>query len=91
MGESISEATIISWLKSVGDYVEAEEIIVEVATDKVDNDGGGNGDGVERGAVVAFECFVAGGVGEIGAALGAGEGAVDAGERSRVDGFGFGH
>lgn len=38
MGESISEATIISWLKSVGDYVEAEEIIVEVATDKVDND-----------------------------------------------------
>jgi len=24
------------------------------------NDGGGNGDGVERGAVVAFECFVAG-------------------------------
>ncbi len=38
MGESISEATIISWLKNVGDYVEAEETIVEVATDKVDND-----------------------------------------------------
>lgn len=38
MGESISEATIISWLKSVGDFVEAEEIILEVATDKVDND-----------------------------------------------------
>lgn len=38
MGESITEATIINWQKSVGDYVEAEEIIVEVATDKVDND-----------------------------------------------------
>jgi 2-oxoglutarate dehydrogenase E2 component (dihydrolipoamide succinyltransferase) len=38
MGESITEATIINWLKSVGDYVEVEETIVEVATDKVDND-----------------------------------------------------
>ena len=38
MGESISEATIISWLKNVGDFVNAEETIVEVATDKVDND-----------------------------------------------------
>ena len=38
MGESISEATIISWLKNVGDFVTAEETIVEVATDKVDSD-----------------------------------------------------
>jgi 2-oxoglutarate dehydrogenase E2 component (dihydrolipoamide succinyltransferase) len=38
MGESITEATIISWLKNVGDFVNAEETIVEVATDKVDND-----------------------------------------------------
>ncbi|MEO5776548.1 MAG: dihydrolipoamide acetyltransferase family protein [Flavobacterium sp.] len=38
MGESISEATIISWLKNVGDFVNAEETIVEVATDKVDSD-----------------------------------------------------
>ena len=38
MGESISEATIISWLKNVGDFVEAEETIIEVATDKVDSD-----------------------------------------------------
>jgi 2-oxoglutarate dehydrogenase E2 component (dihydrolipoamide succinyltransferase) len=38
MGESITEATIISWLKSVGDYIVADETIVEVATDKVDND-----------------------------------------------------
>jgi 2-oxoglutarate dehydrogenase E2 component (dihydrolipoamide succinyltransferase) len=38
MGESISEATIISWLKQVGDSVTAEEIILEVATDKVDSE-----------------------------------------------------
>lgn len=38
MGESISEATIINWLKNVGDTVDAEETILEVATDKVDSD-----------------------------------------------------
>ena len=38
MGESISEATVISWTKSPGDYISAEETFVEVATDKVDND-----------------------------------------------------
>ncbi len=38
MGESISEATIINWLKNVGDTVMAEETILEVATDKVDSD-----------------------------------------------------
>lgn len=38
MGESISEATIISWTKNVGDYIEAEETMLEVATDKVDSE-----------------------------------------------------
>jgi 2-oxoglutarate dehydrogenase E2 component (dihydrolipoamide succinyltransferase) len=38
MGESISEATIIHWLKNVGDTVDAEETILEVATDKVDSE-----------------------------------------------------
>ena len=38
MGESISEATIINWFKKVGDFVEAEETLVEVATDKVDSE-----------------------------------------------------
>lgn len=38
MGESMTEATIISWLKNVGDFVQAEETLVEVATDKVDSD-----------------------------------------------------
>ena len=38
MGESMTEATIISWLKNPGDPVEAEEIILEIATDKVDSE-----------------------------------------------------
>jgi len=38
MGESVSEATIISWTKEVGDHVELDETIVEIATDKVDSE-----------------------------------------------------
>jgi 2-oxoglutarate dehydrogenase E2 component (dihydrolipoamide succinyltransferase) len=38
MGESISEATVIRWLKNVGERVEKDEPIVEIATDKVDNE-----------------------------------------------------
>src|SRR5437762_13612289 len=36
MGESVTEGTILEWLKQVGDEVEADEGIVEVSTDKVD-------------------------------------------------------
>ncbi len=38
MGESVTEATITNWLKSVGDNVALDEPLVEVATDKVDNE-----------------------------------------------------
>jgi len=38
MGESIVEATVISWQKKVGDHIDIEEIVVEVATDKVDSE-----------------------------------------------------
>ncbi len=38
MGESVTEATLTSWLKDVGDSIEIDESIVEVATDKVDSD-----------------------------------------------------
>lgn len=38
MGESINEATVIRWLKNVGDKIEKDEPIVEIATDKVDNE-----------------------------------------------------
>jgi 2-oxoglutarate dehydrogenase E1 component len=36
MGESVTEGTILEWHKQVGDTIEADEIIVEVSTDKVD-------------------------------------------------------
>lgn len=38
MGESVTEATITNWLKNIGDTVEMDEPLVEVATDKVDNE-----------------------------------------------------
>ena len=38
MGESIAEATIISWLKSEGDSIEIDEAVLEIATDKVDSE-----------------------------------------------------
>ena len=38
MGESVAEATITSWLKEVGDSIELDEAILEIATDKVDSE-----------------------------------------------------
>ena len=38
MGESVTEATITNWLKQIGDQVVLDEPLVEVATDKVDNE-----------------------------------------------------
>src|SRR5688572_18994072 len=38
MGESVAEATITNWLKEVGDPIEADEAVLEIATDKVDSE-----------------------------------------------------
>ena len=38
MGESVAEATITAWLKEVGDRIELDEAVVEIATDKVDSE-----------------------------------------------------
>ena len=38
MGESVAEATLTSWLKDVGDSIDIDEAVVEIATDKVDSD-----------------------------------------------------
>ncbi len=38
MGESVAEATITAWLKNVGDTIEADEAVLEIATDKVDSE-----------------------------------------------------
>ncbi len=66
MGESLQEGTITKWLKSVGDKVERDEMILEISTDKVDtevpspNEGtlveisAQEGETVEVGSVIAF-------------------------------------
>ncbi|MGL4582136.1 MAG: dihydrolipoamide acetyltransferase family protein [Flavobacterium sp.] len=38
MGESVAEATITNWLKNVGDHIDADETVLEIATDKVDSE-----------------------------------------------------
>ena len=38
MGESVVEATVIGWMKSVGDQVEEDETLLEISTDKVDSE-----------------------------------------------------
>jgi 2-oxoglutarate dehydrogenase E2 component (dihydrolipoamide succinyltransferase) len=38
MGESVAEATIIKWIKKPGDYIEADDAVMEIATDKVDSE-----------------------------------------------------
>ena len=46
MGESVAEATIINWHKEVGDSVEMDETVIEIATDKVDSEVPSSTDGV---------------------------------------------
>src|SRR3954463_6471341 len=36
MGESVTEGTVLEWHKQEGDSIEADEILVEISTDKVD-------------------------------------------------------
>ena len=38
MGESVAEATLTSWLKEVGDTIEMDEAVFEIATDQVDSE-----------------------------------------------------
>lgn len=38
MGESVAEATVIKWLKNVGENIEMDESVLEIATDKVDSE-----------------------------------------------------
>src|SRR6266567_3969819 len=58
MGESVAEATILKWLKKEGDRIEADESVLEIATDKVDSEIPSPSSGIlkkrlfEEGAVV---------------------------------------
>jgi 2-oxoglutarate dehydrogenase E2 component (dihydrolipoamide succinyltransferase) len=46
MGESVAEATVTNWLKKIGDAIEADEPVLEIATDKVDSEVPSEVDGV---------------------------------------------
>lgn len=46
MGESVAEATLTSWLKEIGDSIEMDEPIFEIATDKVDSEVPSEVDGI---------------------------------------------
>jgi len=38
MGEGVIEATLTAWTKNIGDYIEEDDTVFEVATDKVDSE-----------------------------------------------------
>ena len=61
MGESVAEATVITWLKEVGDTIEAEESLIEIATDKVDSEVPAPVDGV-----IVKQLFQEGEVAQVG-------------------------
>src|SRR6185436_1909397 len=46
MGESVAEATIIKWLKNEGDHIDADESVLEIATDKVDSEVPSSAEGI---------------------------------------------
>ena len=83
MGESVTEGTILEWHKQEGDTIEADEILVEVSTDKVDAEvpspasgtilkiHAAEGDTVDVGAVLAE---IATGAGAPAAVNGSGNG-----------------
>ncbi len=62
MGESVAEATVIRWLKNPGDTIEADEPIMEIATDKVDSEIPSPVDGI-----LAEQCCAEGQVVQVGA------------------------
>ena len=64
MGESIEEATIVNWLKNIGDEIKADDFIVEVATDKVDSEVPCDVDGV-----LVEKCFEINDVVKVGETL----------------------
>ncbi|RZK92064.1 MAG: 2-oxo acid dehydrogenase subunit E2, partial [Pedobacter sp.] len=38
MGESVAEATVIKWVKQIGDTIDLDDTVLEIATDKVDSE-----------------------------------------------------
>jgi 2-oxoglutarate dehydrogenase E2 component (dihydrolipoamide succinyltransferase) len=61
MGESVAEATITAWLKEVGDEIQFDEAVVEIATDKVDSEVPS-----EKKGILVEKCFNVDDVVEVG-------------------------
>ena len=61
MGESVAEATLTAWLKDIGDSIEFDEAVVEIATDKVDSEVPS-----EKKGVLIEKCFEVNDVIEVG-------------------------
>ena len=61
MGESVAEATITSWLKDIGDEIQFDEAVVEIATDKVDSEVPS-----EKKGVLIEKCFEVDDIVEVG-------------------------
>jgi 2-oxoglutarate dehydrogenase E2 component (dihydrolipoamide succinyltransferase) len=61
MGESVAEATITCWLKDIGDEIQFDEAVVEIATDKVDSEVPS-----EKKGVLIEKCFEVDDVVEVG-------------------------
>ena len=38
LGETVTEGTILTWIKQIGEYVDEDDILVEISTDKVDTE-----------------------------------------------------
>lgn len=64
MGESIAEATIIRWLKKEGERIEADEAVLEIATDKVDSEVPS-----PKGGILGKQLFKEGDVVKVGEAI----------------------
>ena len=86
MGESVAEATVITWLKEVGETIEAEESLIEIATDKVDSEVPAPADGV-----LVKKLFAEGEVAQVGDVIaiissdGGGEAAVSSPAETKVE------
>ena len=61
MGESVAEATLTAWLKDIGDTIEVDEAVVEIASDKVDSEVPS-----EKKGVLIEKCFEVNDVIEVG-------------------------
>ncbi len=91
LGETVTEGTIIRWLKQVGDEVAHDEPLFEVSTEKVDSEVPSSAEGylteilVEEGATVDVGTRLAV-IGESAGAAGGGEPAVTAGGETPAGG-----